>query len=296
MTLGFAIAAWPKDGDAIVGVAADTRVSANGAALTDAGMKTYELGGRCAAAVSGHALPPMMAAELTRSFVENHNRRTPDRPVGFIDTARLFGFFLKRAAMEQGASCFISIAGFLSTNRPCLAVATVSPGFNRVAFKKIEPGETAAIPVGEPRAARLLLEAMATARRNGRPVVGTALAMLFYIAQLDGAFDSVGGGISVGTCLASGSNFSWPIIEIDGRLFLRGMNVTEHHRASWPKPEALAYDQAWCAAEDQRVSSLPEAPLESATPTRGALPSIDLDAITSENLFATHHDDVSTSE
>jgi len=122
MTLGLALAAWTERDERMVAVAADTRISSNHAPLTDAGLKTYELGGRCAMVTSGHALPPMMTAEITRSFVENHNRRTQSKKVSFFDTVRLASFFLKRAAEEQGAISRVVVAGFLGGGAPCLEV------------------------------------------------------------------------------------------------------------------------------------------------------------------------------
>lgn len=282
MTLGFACAAWtPKDELAVV-VAADTRISSNGSPLTDAGVKTYELGGRCAMVASGHALPPMMAAELTRSLVENHNRKTPERKIGFFDTARLASFFLKRAASEQGAVCKVALAGFLKAGAPCVASVVVSPDFNRVAFRPVARGGTIAIPVGEPSGARLLLEAMAAAKRQGRLVIPTAIGILLYTSRHEGAFRSIGGGISVGACMGAEEHFSWPLVEIDGQRFLRGMNVTEFHRPDWPAPEVVPYDDDWCAEQDQRTSLAPSEPSYG-----GTLPGFDIDAIaTPETLFA----------
>jgi hypothetical protein len=128
----------------MVVVAADTRISVPDGPLTDAGVKTYELGGPCAMVAAGHALPPMMAAELTRSLIENHIRRSPDSRVTFFDTVRLASFFLKRAAEEQSASSQAAVAGFLKAGAPCVASIVVSPGFNRAAFHKIEAGGTTA--------------------------------------------------------------------------------------------------------------------------------------------------------
>jgi len=86
MSLGFAAAAWIPPIPPFVMVAADSRLSFGDREQSDAGIKTYELGGRSAMVAAGHAIPPIHAAEIVRQRVENHNRHTPDRRMGFYDT------------------------------------------------------------------------------------------------------------------------------------------------------------------------------------------------------------------
>lgn len=168
MTLGFAAAVWTEEGERMVAVAADTRISFSEERRSDAGVKTYELGGPCAMVASGDALPPMMAAELTRSLIDNHNRRSPERKISFFDTVVLTSFFLKRAADDQRASCQVSAAGFLDGGAPCIASIVVSPEFNRAAFHKIDQGGRSAMPVGRKDGALLVVESMAEAKRQKR--------------------------------------------------------------------------------------------------------------------------------
>ena len=52
MTLGFAAAAWTETDERMVAVAADTRITFTDG-RSDAGAKTYELGGPCAMVASG---------------------------------------------------------------------------------------------------------------------------------------------------------------------------------------------------------------------------------------------------
>jgi hypothetical protein len=286
MTLGFAAAAWTEADDRLVVVAADTRITFDGGRHSDTGVKTFELGGPCALVASGNALPPMMAAELTRSLVENHNRRTPERRVSFFDTVRLASFFLRRAWNDRGPPCRVAAAGFLEDGGPCLASIVVSPGFNRTAFHKIVKGGTTAMPVGDPSGGRLVVEAMAEAKRQKRPTIEAAVGVLVYTARHQGAFQGVGGGLSVGTCMFGAEYFSWPLIEIDGSHFLRGMDVTAAYRPGWPKPEVLRYDESWCAEQDRRVAALPDQPLRRA----GTLPGFDIDELKPETLFASHHE------
>jgi hypothetical protein len=128
---------------------------------------------------------------------------------------------------------------------------------------------------------------MAEAKRQKRPTFASALAILRYTARLAGAFRTIGGGISVGTCESPADYFSWPVIEIDGSRFLRGMDVTAFYRPGWPAPEVIPYDEAWCAEQDQRIAWL-SSPVHT---RRGTLPGFDIDAISKpETLFAFHEE------
>jgi hypothetical protein len=288
MTLGFAATAWLDDEPAAM-VASDTRISLGASVATDMGVKTYELGARCAMVAAGAAHPPMMAAELTRSIVENHNRRTPERRVNFLDTVRMFSYFLKQVAGERAPANEVAIAGFLEGGSPCLARVVVSPGFNKAAFLTGPKGVTQLIPVGKDDGKGLLLRSVDAATKEGRPRFATAVATLLYIAMHDGAFQTVGGGIAVGTCQGLCEHFSWPIIEINGKRYLRGLDVSQCYRPSWPRPEPIEYDEGWCAALDRQVA-LMEDPLPSREGAMASVPSIDIDAIDPTTVFATHHE------
>lgn len=286
MTLGFAASAWLDD-TPLITVASDTRINVGNSVASDSGVKTYELGARCAMVAAGSAYPPMMAAELTRSIVENHNRRTPDRKVNFLDTVRIFSYFLRQVAGERSAPNEVAIAGFLQAGTPCLARVVVSQGFNRAAFLSGPKGAMQLVPVGKDDGKSLLLRSVESAKREGRPRIGSAVATLLYIAMHDGAFNTVGGGIAVGTCDRSSDHFSWPIIEINGKRYLRGIDVSRHYRPTWPVPEVIEYDENWCARIDHEVAQMGD-PLPIRQAPAGSLPSIDIDAIDPETVFMTH--------
>jgi hypothetical protein len=283
MTLGLAGALWRDDQRAVF-VVADSRISLGGGHHMDAGVKTYDLGGPCAVVAAGHALPPLMAADLTRTLVEGHNRKNPEARLTFFTTVKLFSFFAWRAAREQGARSRMAVVGFLEQGEPCIATVTVSPEFNRTNFKKLSPGDVTAIPVGDQAAAQLVLEAMARAKQEGGKVVQTAVGALFYLCKHEGAFRSVGGGLSVGTCLAPEIHFAWPIVEIDHSLFFRGMDVTSIRGTRAQPPESVDYDEGWFASIEVELASAPAPERPEAT---GTLPGYDIEkAISQENLFA----------
>ena len=288
MTVGFAAATWFNDQPVIM-VASDARISVGAdSVLTDVGVKTYELGGACAAVASGAARPPMMAAEVCRSVVESHNRSTPERRVNFLDTVRLFAYFLKRTASPQEPPSQVATAGFLTDGTPCLALVTIAPGFNKAGFISCPKGSTQALPVGTSEGKALLLRSIEAAKREGRPRLGSPVATILYMAKHAGAFRSVGGGIAVGACKGGGGNFSWPIVEIDGRRYLRGIDVTDSYRPNWPPPEVIAYDDSWCASLDHRVALMDN----DFSPDKviGSIPSIDIDAIDAASVFMQHNE------
>jgi len=288
MTLGFAVAAWEKGDVPLVGVVADSRLSNSGSTLSDMGVKTYELGGRCAMVAAGHALPALTAAEIVRPLVENHNRRN-SKPLGFYDTVRLLSFFLKKSAQDARWSCEVVVAGFLQSGRPCLAHVIVSPNANRVRFSSAEERESLIIPVGNREASRFLLQGLSAAREQSRPRFVTGISLLWYMSRHPGAFPSVGGGLSVGSCERSAQHFSWLHVEIEGRRFLRGIDLTDYVRPQWPPPQVINYDESWCAALDLSVHR--DQVVTEPTAVSGG--GYDIDSLsTPESLFQLHDDPV----
>jgi hypothetical protein len=287
MSLGFAAAAWIPPDPPMIMVAADSRITFLEGDASDTGIKTYELGGRTAMVAAGSAIPAIHAAEIVRPIVENHNRHNA-KPMGFFDTTRLLAYFLKRATDSQGAGCEIAVAGFLNSEIPCIAHVVASPDRNRIIFESVAEGGKIAVPVGGHGApSHLLMQGIAAAKAEGKPMVGTGVSLLWYIAQHPGAFNTIGGGLSVGTCSLSETYFSWPIVEIAGKRFLRGVDVTESYRPGWPSPISLDYDETWCAELDKRIEWKEGVVSPEAVHVAG----YDIDSLsTLETLFQTFND------
>lgn len=288
MTLGFAMAVWPQGQNPLVGVVADSRLTRDGTTLSDAGIKTYELGGRSVMVAAGHALPARTSSEIVRPLVENHSRQN-GKPLGFYDTVRLLAFFLRRSTRDTPAKCqVVVVAGFLESGRPCLAYVVASPDVNRVRFFSVEDGDKFIIPVGSPEAGSLLLQGLAAAQAERRPIFATGVSLVWYMCRHPGAFPSVGGSLSVGSAQVGHTYFSWHHVEIEGRRFLRGMDVTECVRPGWPAADIVDYDESWCAELDQKVAQ----DIDSGhAPVSFLGGGYDIDTLsTPETLFQTHND------
>jgi hypothetical protein len=163
---------------------------------------------------------------------------------------------------------------------------TIAPGFNKAGFISCPKGSTKALPVGAQDGKVLLLRSVEAAKREGRPRLGCPVAALLYMAKHEGAFSTVGGGIAVGHGKGGSESFSWPIVEIDGRRYLRGIDVTDSYRPNWPPPEVIDYDELWCANLDQRVSTMNDD--FSPQNVIGSMPAIDIDQIDPASVFLTH--------
>lgn len=252
MTIGFAIASWKAETGKLVGIAADTRISSEQRLLSDGGIKTYTLGGRAAVVVAGNALPAIFSAELVRPIIEDHNKHN-DTPMGFYDTAKLFSYFLVQNCVVAGWSCEAVIAGFLQCDTPCLAAITVLNGKNEIRFFSVSENNTIAIPVGNQKAKALLMNGLSEARRADLLVFNSGLAIIHYMGKIP-AYPSVGAAVSVGSCAATDDRFSWPIIDIDGKKYLRGIDVTESFRPNWPTPIEIEYDESRWSELDRGLS------------------------------------------
>jgi len=114
----------------------------------------------------------------------------------------------------------------------------VSPTRNRVSFHQPASGGHIALPIGVPEGRNLLLQGLVRARSEKRGIVRTAIGLLRYMGKHNGAFGSIGGGISVGTSSTKDAQVSWPIVKIDGRLFLRGVDLTDYARPTGSTPPA----------------------------------------------------------
>ncbi|WP_031435407.1 Ntn hydrolase family protein [Methylomarinum vadi] len=286
MTIGFGAIAWNEEVGRIVAVAADSRLSHNGNTISDAGVKTFELGGSSAMVVAGNALPAISAADIVRQIVDNHNRKS-DKRMGFYDTTRLLAFFLKRACEPESWCCKATVVGFLDNGLPSLSIVIISKIENSVRFFNVEKGGSIFFPVGTAEACDFIRQGFELAKKEGKSLISTGLSLIYYMSELS-AFPTIGGAISLGCCNYGDQYFSWPHISIDDRLFYRGIDLTENARPTWPMAERIEYDQEWCSKLDVRLHQDVE-PIQEVVTAPGCIYQID-DLSTPETLFQLHND------
>ena len=128
--------------------------------------------------------------------------------MGFYVSVRLFAFFLRRASQGPRWSSQVAVVGFLHSGRPCIAYLVISPNRNRVRFFSVNAGQNKVIPVGNREASQFLLQGLATAHEENRPILQSGVSLLWYMSSHSGAFDSVGGGLTIGTCTIDNEHFS----------------------------------------------------------------------------------------
>lgn len=283
MTVGLALAACSPTTGPVLALLADTRFSFGTAPPVDTGPKLYSLGGRVSAVAAGSAVSALSAAQLTQSVIETHNHQASG-PIGFCDATRIFSFFLRRLCSGTSLHNETVMAGFLQAGRPALAFCHISPAAQRLAFFSAPDNDHVALAVGSVPAKKLLLHGLQRAQTDDRRLVASAASLVWYMSKHQG-HPSIGGGVSCATCDGTDPHWSWPVLEIVGQRFLRGLDVTASYRATWPPPVPIDYDEDWCTSVD-KDHEIGEA---SARAARVKAYNID-DVVSEENLFQLHDD------
>jgi hypothetical protein len=258
MTIGIALAAWRNPTAPILMIAADSRLTGHSRTVTDAGIKTYDIGPQLGMVSSGSSLPPMTAVEIVRPLLDVANRGRPQDPISFFDSVRTLTFFINRVA-EQGYMTGESVAvGFFRSGAPGLALIRIDDTQRVVKFLRPAPGGYVAIPLGTPLGKEVLLRGMTRALDEQRDPVAAALNLMNYMVCHEGdSYATIGGGLSVGLCKRGDPVFSWPAIEIGGRRWVRGLDITDVYRGAWPGNDRVEYDEAWCTSVDQSAAGEP---------------------------------------
>lgn len=236
-------------------IAADARYSV-GQVKTDTGIKTYSLGSRVGAVAAGNALSPFTAAEMTRGIADDHDRLSPELPISFYSTVRLFSFFLDKVekASPWSTGCEVVLAGFLANGIPALAKVLTRPsGKTEVnLWLPKQPGSLVAM-VGQAAAKEQVAAAIArTFLETGR-WVERAAATIWYLSKHEGE-PKIGGGPAIAVCHRAGV-LQWPFVVVEGHVYLRGLDVTES--APFSPEESndgalrIKYDEGWHSATDQ---------------------------------------------
>lgn len=289
MTAGIAIASWKDVDEPTLIVAADTRVSRGGELLNDSSIKTLSIAPQTAMVFSGPTTPAFVAAEMVRTIVDAHMPQPGSERIGFFDIARLVCHFQHQAARNAGSIGETILVGFFRSGAPGLARIVVGDQGGRLAFFKCERGATISLATGVAPARELLLRGLEAAKREGKKLTMSAINMLVYMARHEGnPFSSVGGQVSFGGCTSKDGTFQWLALEIDGRRFWRGIDVTDSWNPTWSPPTLIEYDEDWCSRVDRESRPLPS-PGEGAQPVE-KVPFLDIESVPPDQLFRLHLD------
>lgn len=222
---------------------------------TDFVIKTYALGERCGAIGAGHALSFAAAAEMTRGVAEDANRLSPDKPINFYSTVRLFAYWLNKLDGSKGWSrgCEVAIAGFLESGQPCIAKVVTTPERPTEVFfyTHVHPGALVVL-VGNTDAKRVLCRCIYRALVSAEDWLSRVCSTIWYLNEHESnTMSKIGGGVAIAVCPTQ-SRMVWPLVYVEGRAFLRGLEVTGLVSPEPPEDAVvLNYDQTWHSVTDQ---------------------------------------------
>jgi len=258
MTIGFA-STHLNPGEAAFLLVADCRFSAAGETATDRGLKTLSSGRQTGAVAAGHVLTMSTAAEMTRGIVDDHDRNTEANPAGFFETVRLFSYFLNDLSKgSNNRACEVVIAGFLRNGNPALAKVITRVGRPTLATLYTHRQRGALISfIGEPIAKVPLMNAIRSGfDRGSLHWVKYATGAIWHLSQ-DPRRRGIGGAPSVAIC-GSGGHLYWPFVELAGRLYLRGFDVTDARADIFGDIFTVPYDRQW-HSDIGKMAAPPEA-------------------------------------
>ncbi len=225
MTIAAAFAIHPRKGTSQIGVFADARATlASG--WEDGQDKLLPLSPRCCAVGSGPAQPLIAAARRTVAFL----KRRPliaYPPLSLWYQAGIFFRALEseRARLSPQKGVFALVAGFASNGVPLVAEASFADGASTLMLFRPMDEEMVARVVGVPAAAPLFAEALRMDFAQGRGSFENTMSLLRDVSDdTSPSMEAIGGLPGFGVCYA-GQDFSYPICEMEGRLFRRGAAV-----------------------------------------------------------------------
>jgi hypothetical protein len=235
MTIATAYAYVSKDHRHMVGVMADARLSWRDADPADIAVKTHELAPRIAAVSAGTALVGPAAAELTRSLVGTTLARD-GRQVSLWGATRLFAHFARvvQRALREARSDHVenefALAGFYERGSPGVAWIQLSAKEERVSFWRPRREELASVVIGESSVKDLIQAAYqpraAQLESTGHGGHDSLASAFWYVISSEAEnLQGIGGGLAAGHCLDKA--FVWPLVEIKGQRFYRGIPVSD---------------------------------------------------------------------
>jgi hypothetical protein len=264
VTVATAYAWTGAGGGTLLGVMADSRLSWP-IGHAELAVKTHELGPRVAAVSAGGVIVGPQAAELTRSVINETDRRKPGS-AGLWPATRLFAHFAREAHRESARSTGprlppneFALAGLYQSGAPGVAHLEIGDGRERVRFWRPVRDHLACVTIGDATAKRLVRAAYEKCGDPGSRFADwhDAVASAFWYAiKAEGeSFKTVGGGLAVGICGDRHAGFMWPLLDFDGQRYYRGVPVgSVTDLSDFPKSILrLQVDMEYAAALDQAV-------------------------------------------
>lgn len=216
----------------VVGVYADSRVTrGGGASYEDGATKIFPLANRTCVTASGRVNAFLEVFDEAREDLAAMNQtrqREGRRPTGLWEEAGcVFKSVLnKRKSRNERDPLSVLAGGFLSNGDPAIAEARFEgPRKNELHLFIPMSGEVASRVSGVARGVRLIADAvrLSVSRSCAMDALASVLHDVIVYEQLG---MGVGGGISYGLCLDSDKEFSYPNVEIDGKIFRLGAMIS----------------------------------------------------------------------
>jgi len=242
-------------------VMADSRLSFDEWSL-DRCFKAVTLGVRSAAVAAGGFVPFVLAVEGARPFIIANAEDRAKRglsPLSVWSEASFVWLHLElifdqyRQFVSSGRSVII-VAGFFSDNTPGLIRLEREGTHRQILVFRPAPGQRAHVVVGTETYAPIVKEAIRrSAPPDGNGFHDVASVMWDIIKHQGEPARSVGGGLSFGFAKGDSSYFYWPILELEGQRFIRGLQYPPNPR--WPNSIPIQYDPALFATLERSHAS-----------------------------------------
>jgi hypothetical protein len=267
MTMAVAHASRDLNGGGHFLLVSDTRITYEKRTY-DRYTKTRWIWRRCGGISSGSSLPVTLAIENSRAtlFKESAEREASGKPpLSLWDISRIIMpdlryFYRELEHTTENPRCHLVISGFFNDG---------SVGLMRVKFEpertgsievfRPRPGQSVGVIIGDEKFQASMMRALRRAyEADNRDVL---LSAFWDLINHQGA-SSIGGGLDVAVCASDQDMVRWLLLEIQGRVFFRGLPISR-----WPEgvePTRIAYDPsvfAECEQEEGEEADHTEQPI-----------------------------------
>jgi hypothetical protein len=215
--------------------------------LFDGCLKSYVLGSACVL-IAGSSLPAMIAIEHARGWI-SMEVDAGERALSVLAEAACLQRLLRSTyaslvlpLLEGGAEAnqqsSVLVAGWLDDGGPAIVRIDLDLTTRAVALYRAEAGRPICVATGDDWFSAVFVEAMRSklpAARSMEGAVHLAASVFRDVIRHQGKPAlSIGGGLSLGISLREkGRPWVWPVVEIDGLRYQRGLRVSGHVPEEW---------------------------------------------------------------